>query len=146
MALQSHSTVTLFDKYALRIPQKMDWYQDGIPGQRILFLSDRKKTLIVSFEENMKLMDMLPNAEEVPTVSYQCCQDGKYIHFKRNSSGRIAFAFFHIELEDSDGKLHYLPGQMVVSNGYPWADGIEPVLMRLLDGISLTETTDAFRD
>ena len=145
MASNSHSTVTLFDKYTLLIPQKLDWYQDGLPGQRILFISDQKKAFTVSFVENMKLMDMLPNAEGVSTVSYQCCQDGKYIHFKRNSSGRITCAFFHMELEDSGGQLHYLPGQMLVNNGYPWSDGIEPVLMQILDGVSLSEIADAFR-
>lgn len=90
----------------------------------------------------MKIMDILPDAADVPTVSYQCCQDGKCIHFKRNSSDRVTCAFFHIELEDSDGKFHSLPGQMVVNNGYPWSDGIEPVLMQLLDGLSLSELAD----
>lgn len=56
---------------------------------------------------------------------------------------RVTCAFFYMELEDSDGKLHYLPEQMVVNNGYPWADGIKPVLMQLLDGISLSEIADA---
>jgi hypothetical protein len=34
---------------------------------------------------------------------------------------------------------------MVVNNGYPWSDGIEPVLMQLLDGISLAVMAVAFR-
>ena len=30
-----------------------------------------------------------------------------------------------------------LPGQIVVEKGYMWSDGVEPVLMELLEGISV---------
>jgi hypothetical protein len=34
---------------------------------------------------------------------------------------------------------------MVVNNGYLWSDGIGPVLMQFLDGISLSKMAGAFR-
>ena len=82
-------------------------------------------------------MDMLPETDGEQTVRFQCCQDEKYIHVRRRSEEPIPCAFFHIELEDDDGKAYSLPGQMVVFNDYRWTDGIEPVLMKLLEGISL---------
>lgn len=130
------TTICVFDKYILTIPADFKWHQDGLPGKRALFVSDRKETVIVSFEEGGQLMDMVEYTNrEIPTVSYQCCQDGKYIHQKRNSNGRISCAFFHMELEDGEGKLHHLPGQIVVSPDYQWTEGIEPVLMELLQSI-----------
>lgn len=131
-------TLQLFDKYSLAIPPKLKWQLDGIPGRRVLFIADPKKMFNVSFEEGMRMMDMLEVPDKtVPTVSYQCCKDGKYIHLRRSSSGRIANAFFHIELEDDAGTTMYLPGQIVVTPDYQWSDGIEPVLMQLLESIDV---------
>ena len=85
-------------------------------------------------------MDMTPDTDKsVPTVSYQSCKDGKYIYYKRNNGQRVVCAFFHIEIEDKKGGLLYLPGQMVVFADYTWTDGIEPVLMELLEGIEICE-------
>ena len=138
MTLQKNKVVRLYDKFSLFIPPKLKYYTDGLPGQRVLFISDLKETFIVSFEEGMKPMDMTPDTgKSVPAVSYQCCKDGKYIHFKRNTSGNTSNGYFHMELEDGDGKQHCLAGQIVVTANYQWSDGIEPVLMELLTGISL---------
>jgi len=73
-------------------------------------------------------------------VSHQCCTDGKYIHQRRSNSATERCAFFHIELEDDDGKTLYLSGQIVVTEKYQWSDGVEPVLMKLLDGIAVCKT------
>ena len=81
-------------------------------------------------------MDMTPDtAKGVPTVSYQCCRDGKYIHQRRGAAEDTVCSYFHMELEDDDGKQHCLAGQLLVKKGYPWTDGVEPVLMDLMDGI-----------
>ena len=141
MACVQSTAVNLFDQYRLLIPPKLKSHQDGIPGQRIFFISDKKETVVVSFEEGMKPMDMTPDTDKsVPTVSYQCCQDGKYIHQKRNTAGNMSYSYFHIELEDEDGKQHCLAGQIVVDKGYQWTDGIEPILTELLEGIAVCKT------
>lgn len=85
MMLLKNQLVNLFDKYRLSVPPKLKCHQDGIPGRRVLFIDDKKGTITVSFEENMKLMDMDENiGKSVPTASYQLRKDGKYIHLRRH--------------------------------------------------------------
>ena len=120
MTLCQKPAVSFFDKYSLVIPPKLIWHQDGIPGQRVLFISDKKETVVVSFEEGMKPVDMTPDTDKsVPTVSYQCCKDGKQ---------------------------HCLAGQIVVDKGYQWTDGVEPILMELLEGIAVCKTKGGGND
>ena len=140
MACMQSTAVNLFDQYRLLIPPKLKSHQDGPPGQRVLFITDKKESFTVSFEEGATPMDMLPEKESEHTVSYQCCKDGKYIHQKRNTAGNMAYSYFHIELEDEDGKQHCLAGQIVVDKGYQWTDGVEPILMELLEGIAVCKT------
>lgn len=138
MLPQVKKVIRLFGKYTLIIPAKLNCHEDGTSGRRVLFISDNAETFIISFEENMKQMDMLPDIwGNIPTVSYQSRRGNKYIHLRRNSDGRIACGFFHIELQNSDGRMLYLPGQMVVADSYKWSNGVEPVLMELIDGLTI---------
>ncbi len=140
MAYVQSTAVNLFDEYCLRIPPKLKGYQDGPPGRRVMFITDQKENFNISFEEGMKPMDTISEGEGVSTVSYQCRQEGKYIHLQRRSESPIRYACFHFELEDENGTAHVLPGQMVISTDYAWSDGIEPVLMELLSGIAVCKT------
>ena len=140
MTRLSGKTINLFDKCMLTIPQRLKYHQDGIPGQRVLFISDDQETFTISFEEDMEMMDMIPDTgSDRSAVQHQCSKIGKYIHLKRNNGNRVVCAFFHMELADNKGGLLHLPGQMVVYVDYTWADGIEPALMELLDGIEICE-------
>ena len=67
-------------------------------------------------------------------------QEGKYTHLKRSSDGKLNPRVFCLELDDDDGSILYLAGQMVAFNGYQWSEGIEPVLMQTLNGISICKT------
>ena len=142
MILKQKEEVSLFDKFNLVVPPKLKWHQDGILGQRILFISDRKETFSVSFEEGMQIRDMLPpdQQEAKASVSFQYCKDDKYIHLRRSGEKNDKFAFFHIELEDEDGSTLYLPGQMVVFCDYKWSDEVEPVLIDIMNGFSVCKT------
>lgn len=141
MAFVQSTAVNLFDQYRLLIPPKLKSHQDGPPGQRVLFITDKKESFTVSFEEGMQMRDMLSvSKESANAVSHQCCTDGKYIHQRRSNSSTERCAFFHIELEDDDGKTLYLSGQIVVTDKYQWSDGVEPVLMKLLEGIAVCKT------
>jgi hypothetical protein len=141
MAFVQSTAVNLFDQYRLLIPSKLKSHQDGPPGQRVLFITDKKESFTVSFEEGMQMRDMLSvSKESANAVSHQCCADGKYIHQRRSNSATERCAFFHIELEDNDGKTLYLSGQIVVTDKYQWSDGVEPVLMKLLEGIDVCKT------
>ena len=138
MACVQSMAVNLFDQYRLLIPPKLKSHQDGPPGQRVLFITDKKESFTVSFEEGMQMRDMLDvSKDSANAVSHQCCKDGKYIHQRRSNSATERCAFFHIELEDNDGKTLYLSGQIVVTDKYQWSDGVEPVLRELLDGIAV---------
>ena len=141
MTLQSNREIRLFDSFSLVIPPKLKYHTDGLPGHRVLFISDAKETFNVSFEEGMQMRDMLSASKEsANAVSHQCCTDGKYIHQRRSNSATERCAFFHMELEDEDGKQHCLAGQIVVDKGYQWTDGVEPILMELLEGIAVCKT------
>ena len=142
MILKQKEEVSLFDKFNLVVPPKLKWHQDGILGQRILFISDRKETFSVSFEEGMQIRDMLPpdQQEAKASVSFQYCKDDKYIHLRRSGEKDDKVAFFHIELEDEDGSTLYLPGQMVVFCDYKWSDEVEPVLIDIMNGFSVCKT------
>ena len=145
MALQKNKAINVFDKYSLVIPPKLKFHEDGIPGKRVLFITDQEESFIITFEEGMKLMDMMPDDPmENPTIRFQYCKDGKYIHQRRidtfHGNGR-SYSFFHMELEDEDGHTVYLPGQMMASEAYAWSDGIEPVLMELLERIAVETKT-----
>lgn len=139
--MQPNKSVSLFERFRLVIPPKLKCHADGHSGRRVLFIMDHRETFMVSFEEGMPMRDMLANSKaNAPTVSYQCRRDGKYIHQRRSSSATERCAFFHIELEDNDGKTLYLSGQIVVTEKYQWSDGVEPVLMKLLEGIAVCKT------
>ena len=140
MSCVPDTEVDLFNVYRLLIPKELKTHQDGPPGQRVLFITDKKESFTVSFEEGMKPMDMLPETDEEKTVCFQCCQDGKYIHLRRKNQKPISYAFFHIETEDENGKAYSLPGQMVVYNDYCWTDGVEPILTELLECIAVCKT------
>ena len=142
MILKQKEEVNLFDRFSLVVPPKLKWHQDGIPGQRVLFISDQKETFSVSFEEGSQMRDMLPpdQQEAKASVSFQYCKDDKYIHLRRSGEKNDKFAFFHIELEDDGGSTLYLPGQMVVFCEYKWSDGVEPVLIDVLNGIAVCKT------
>ena len=47
------------------------------------------------------------------------------------------YAFFHMEMPDETGELHRLPGQMTAPCGYAWSDGVEPVLIDLMNGLTV---------
>lgn len=136
MMLQSNRNVSLFDKYTLVIPKGLKYHLDGMPGQRVLFITDKKESFNLSFEEGMPLMDLIPaNSDSELMITFQACENKKYIHLKRSKNSRVAF--FHIKIEDDDGKTSFLPGQMIVKENYSWNDGIEPIIVDIVKTIAI---------
>ena len=139
MKLQQKQTLNVFDQYMLVIPSHLKWDEDGPPGKRILFISDKLDSFFVTFEEGMEMMDM--RQERMggePMVTFQCWENGKYIHQKRTVRDGTNVAFFHIEVKDDDGSTMYLPGQMIAEAGYKMSDGVEPILLDILNGITVS--------
>lgn len=138
MTEQKKNCIRFFDQYRLVVPAGLNCHADGLPGQRVLFIHDAPDTFTVSFEEDMRPMDLLPDpGGSIPSVRYQYRTDDRYIHLRRSSSGMIVFAFFYIEFQNPDDKIHTLAGQIVTNPDYQWTDGIEPVLLELLDGLTV---------
>lgn len=143
MLLRQKREVNLFDKFRLRIPSKYKSFADGKPGSRVLFLEDCGKKVCITFEEGMDCMD-LTSDPGVCTVPAEHQDSGRYIHQLRTDPQARQragnFAFFHIKIPDALGKIHVLPGQMVASYGYRWSDGVEPILLEIMSGISICRT------
>ena len=134
MNLQSNRKISLFDKYTLVIPKGLKYHLDGMPGKRVLFITDKEESFILSFEEGMPLMDLIPaNSDGELMITFQACENNKYIHLKRSKNCRVAF--FHIKIEDDDGRTSFLPGQMIVKENYSWDDGIEPIIVDIVKTI-----------
>ena len=112
----SGATTGLFDKWSLTVPDNLEFHQDGPMGKRIVFITDAKESFCISFEEGMPML--LQALSDASSVSFQCRKGAKYIHLRRDNRERAPFAFFHMELEDEDGRQHTLAGQMVIYAHY----------------------------
>ena len=134
MTFKRKNTIKFFDNFSLALSPKLNYYLDGIAKQRVLFINDKTESFTVSFEESMT---DFPKITTESNVSYESCKDGKCICLQRKKDGKIDCAFFCIEIKDKDGRKYKLYGQMVVYTDYKWTDGIEPLLLELLDGIRL---------
>ena len=101
---------------------------------------------MISFEENMECMDLTRASCNcvIKRIESEHQSNGRYIHQLRTDPqkrpGAGNYAFFHIELEDDDGSTLYLPGQMTAKAEYQWSDGVEPVLLDILNGVAVCKT------
>ena len=135
---QDEKTINLFDRYRLILPPGLKYYQDGLPGKRVLFVTDCEESFDISFEEDMEYMDLTAGGlDRERTVCFEYRSGDQYIHQRRIDRRSTSFAFFHIELKDSKGKMMFLPGQMIANQNYLWSEDVEPILIKLLDGISV---------
>ena len=135
---QSSKTINLFDRYRLILPPGLKYHQDGPLGKRVLFITDCDESFIISFEEDMECIDLTAGGlgrEQTTCLENRC--GNRYIHQRRIDRCRTSFAFFYIELKDSKGKAVCLPGQMTANQNYMWSEEVEPILIKLLDSISL---------
>ena len=138
MLFKKNKTINLFDKYTVTLPPKLKYHMDGLPGKRVLFITDRYDTFIISFEEGMENM-LSGGAKEDNMSFFEYSENGKSIKVKRTISPdnkSKGYAFFSIEMED-DGKKTELNGQMTAQDGYKWSNNIEPILIELLDCINI---------
>ncbi len=126
-----------FDVLRFSLIPRLNYWMDGSPGHRTLFLTDEEEIITVSLEEGMRCLDLLDTQRE------HCCefrQGSRYLHQARSEvsrSGTRNCMFFHMEIADSKGNIHCLPGQIIVSREYPWADGVEPILIEILNSITI---------
>ena len=138
MTIHDSLSFKLFDRYSVVVPTGLIYEYDDSSDLRALRVTDEKKSFLVTFEEGASMNDMKSDVDGVPCIRLQCChEDGKYVHMRRRCEGEINEALFHFEIENSEGVIHYLPGQMTASSGYTWSDSIEPPIMAILENINL---------
>lgn len=130
-------TINLFDHYTLRSFHKWNYHQDGIPGTRVMFVTNEKDDTLITFDEGMDLEKIFRTPQETDAVCYHAAKHDKQIHMVRCKEAH--YGFFCIEFSDSMAETRHLPGQIVTSPAYKWSEGMEPVLIELLDSIYLTK-------
>ena len=143
MAQQKPAWISLFDRYSLIIPPELKHRMDGPPGKRVVFITDAEEHVLISFEENMACMDLTGASRDSmgKRIESEHQSKDRYIHQLRTDPatrpGIGNYAFFHMEMPDETGELHILPGQMTAPCGYAWSDGVEPVLIDLMNGLTV---------
>lgn len=126
------------------LPQYHYWL-DGRPGSRCLFVSNEDRTLVLSFEEGMKCLDLVESRHGEETfLCFESKRGEVYLHERRTKARPTGgnYAFFHFEIPDAQGTVHCLPGQINVRPEYRWSQGPEPILLDLLEGITLAEPAE----
>ena len=140
---QGTASFLSFDYIRFPIMPRLNYWMDGRPGKRTLFIEDAEETLLISFEEGMRCLD-IPDTDTYRCAEYR--QGSYYLHQKRppQRANRRGCAYFHMEIPDETGEIWYLPGQMIVKETYVWAKGAEPILVEILNGIVLVKKGNCF--
>ena len=94
--------------------------------------------MLISFEEGMRCLDLL-DIEKCTCAEYR--QGQSYLHLKRTPR---RCAYFHMEIPDEAGEIWCLPGQMIARESYVWAKGVEPILVEILNSITLEKKKPCF--
>ena len=139
--MRGRASLLPFDGLRFSFVPRLYYWMDGKPGKRTLFIEDEEETVVISFEEGMRCLDLV-NREENLCFEYRCGL--RYLHQARvvspDRTNASCCSFFHMEITDHAGAVHCLPGQMLVRAGRPWADGVEPVLIEILNSITIVDT------
>ena len=124
----------LFDAVSLVPLPQLRYWTDGDIGHRVLFITDAGETFTVTFEESMTCLDQ----RLAPGYVHAEYRSGDvYLHQCRGSQTDKPdnVCFFRLEFTDRDGVIHIQPGQMVTGKGFRWAEGVEPVLLSIMNSL-----------
>lgn len=130
----------VFNGFQLPLFPEMEYLLDGENGMKVLFISDEQCS--INFEQGMNCIDLSCNMETHRRTSYsEYRKDDRYLHqckvFAQDGTVFKDIVYFHMELTDTDGTVHICPGQMFVSPALRQSDGVEPLLLQLLNGTSV---------
>jgi len=124
----------LFDFMPMVPLPGLQYWKDGDIGRRVLFITDERETFTVTFEEGMTCLDQ----RQLPGYIYAEHRSGNvYLHQCRGDRAcRLDnVCFFRLEWTDNSGVVHVQPGQMVSGKDFPWASGVEPVLLSIVTSL-----------
>jgi len=120
---------------------RLTYWMDGKPGKRTLFLADDEENIVISFEEGARCLDLSGTEEH---RCFECRQGLRYLHQAKAAvpqrAGARRCSFFHMEITDRRGVTHSLPGQMIVRADYPQTDGVDPILIDILNSIVIADS------
>lgn len=139
---RSSEAFCVFNDFEIPMLPAMNYCMDGLPGRRVLFISEESETVVISFEQGMECLDIFAAEKGVGEAFHSEYRlDNKYLHqlkLKRNGKeGLSKLVYFRIEITDEEGMVHICPGQMLVSEEYKLKAGIEPILVDLMSGIAV---------
>ena len=128
-----------FNGFIFPVLPRFSYKTDGRAGERVLFITDEEETCLISFEQGMHCLDLQKKACGRRTVYREYRQDGRYLHqrtvFAQDGTDFQDIVFFHMELTDENGQVHTCPGQMFLSPEKTAQEGVEPLLLQLLNGM-----------
>ncbi len=101
MRLQQ-TQIWIFERYSLTLPETLVCHQDGLPGRRSVFITDREESFLVTFEEGMSQMDLFSLLMEEKTAKAIGFCGSKFI-FQRRATPK---------------SLYTLPASMGMGGGY----------------------------
>ena len=129
-----------FDSLRFAIIPRMNYWMDGNQGERTIFISDECETVQISLEEGMQYID-LTNDEAFRCAEYR--KGNRYLHQaiveRAARAGAQTVVFFHVEITDANNRVYGLPGQMITSKKNTDANTVDPILLDLLNSITLVD-------
>ncbi|MBO5330196.1 MAG: hypothetical protein J6A71_06755 [Anaerotignum sp.] len=140
--MESDQEWLMFNGFIFPLLPQLYYRADGRAGERILMINDEEETFSISFEQGMECLDLLQTSSaERPKIYSEYRKDDRYLHqckvFAQDGTAFKDIVYFHMELTDTDGTVHICPGQMFISPALRQSDGVEPLLLQLLNGTSV---------
>lgn len=132
----------VFNGFQFPLLQDVTYFSDGLPGCKVMFLTGRDEIFTISFEEDMECMDLKLSDEKRYTSNHcEYQQNNKYLHQLKlvsNEDNKMHnFVYFRMEVTDEDGTVYTCPGQMFMGPAFKQSSGVEPILLELIDGLSI---------
>jgi len=122
----------IFDFIPMLPLSGLQYWADGDVGHRVLFITDVRETYTVTFEEGMACMDQ---GSAPGCIHAEHRSKSIYLHQCRGDHDNVCF--FRLEWTDNSGMAHIQPGQMVTGMDFLWSNGVEPVLLSIVNVLQL---------
>lgn len=139
-----NEALCVFNGFQFPLLPGMFYMMDGNPGLRNLFIADEDEKIIVCFEQGMKCLDISFQREARTPIYSEYRMDNKYLHQRKllSTDEKVLkdWVGFRMEITDDDGTVHTCPGQLSLSPEYRKMDGVEPILIKLLNGFAVYNT------
>lgn len=139
-----YEELCIFNGFSFPLLPGMGYFMDGPPGKRVLFIADECEDILITFEQGMKHLDISFQREARTPIYSEYRMDNKYLHQRKplSTDEKVLkdWIGFRMEITEDDGTVHTCPGQLSLSSKYRQMDGVEPILIKLLNGFAVYNT------